>query len=60
MVPLLPLPAKLKDYLLLKDLIPDVIKKDDGENELTWDAKNNFWKNKYSCIQFTTDFSDFV
>ena len=42
MVPLLPLPAKLKDYLLLKDLIPDVIQKYDSDNELTWDAKTNF------------------
>ena len=32
-VPLLPLPAKLKDYVLFKDLIPDVIRKDDDDTE---------------------------
>ena len=36
-IPLLPLPAKLKDYLLLKDLMPDVVAKDDSESRLTWD-----------------------
>lgn len=30
-VPLLPIPAKLQEYLLLKDLIPDVIRKDTDE-----------------------------
>ena len=32
-VPLLPLPSKLRNYLLLKDLIPDIVKKDDDDGE---------------------------